>query len=59
MNDPEELLTVTEAAKLLKLHPKTVIKLALNGDIPAKRYGRSWRFKRSDLVDKKNEEASK
>jgi len=53
----EEILTTQEVADLLKLHPKTVNKLAKSGRVPAYRIGRQWRFRRSEilkLLEKKN-----
>jgi len=48
MND--EFMTGAEVAELLKLHLKTVYKLAEHGDIPGARIGRSWRFRRADVL---------
>jgi excisionase family DNA binding protein len=53
----EEILTTREVAELLKLHPKTVNKLAKSGRVPAYRIGRQWRFRKSEilkLLEKKN-----
>jgi len=48
--DPfQPLLTPTEAGDLLRIHPKTVIRLARDGSLPALRLGKHWRFRRSDL----------
>jgi excisionase family DNA binding protein len=49
MND-DEIMTLADVAELLKLHIKTVTKLAKKGEIPGNRIGRSWRFMRSDIV---------
>ena len=46
----EEILTNREVADLLKLHPKTVNKLAIAGKLPAYRIGRQWRFRRSEVL---------
>ena len=46
----DEILTVDEAAALLKLHKTTVHKLALAGKIPARRIGRQWRFSRVTIT---------
>jgi len=45
----ERLLDGTEAASLLRIHPKTLQKLARIGCIPAYRVGRFWRYRASDL----------
>ena len=53
----EEILTNREVADLLKLHPKTVNKLAIAGKMPAYRIGRQWRFRKSEilkLLEKRN-----
>jgi len=46
----EPLLTPVEAGAYLKVHPKTAIRSARQGVIPALRYGKHWRFRKSDLV---------
>jgi excisionase family DNA binding protein len=46
----EEILTNREVADLLKLHPKTVNKLASAGKLPAYRIGRQWRFRKSEVL---------
>jgi len=46
----EEILTIREVADLLKLHPKTVNKLANSGKLPGYRIGRQWRFRKSELL---------
>jgi excisionase family DNA binding protein len=40
----DELLTPTEVAARLKLHPKTVVRMAREGRIPAVKVGAGWRF---------------
>lgn len=47
----EEIMTPSEVAALLKIHLKTVYKLAEKGVIPGNRIGRSWRFSRNDVLD--------
>jgi excisionase family DNA binding protein len=44
-------LDLLEAAKLLKLHPQTVLKLAREGEIPAAKPGKCWVFIEEDLID--------
>ena len=44
----EPLLTAIEAAKLLKIHPKTLQRMARQGRIPAKHIGDLWRFRASE-----------
>jgi excisionase family DNA binding protein len=43
----EQLLDSDEAAALLKIHPKTLQKMARNGDIAGVQVGRLWRFRAS------------
>lgn len=45
-----EVLTLEEAAKLLRLCPHTVSKQARKGVLPGKKCGREWRFNRSELM---------
>jgi excisionase family DNA binding protein len=47
----EEIMTPSEVASLLKIHLKTVYKLAEKGVIPGNRIGRSWRFSRTDVLE--------
>jgi excisionase family DNA binding protein len=47
----EEIMTPSEVAALLKIHLKTVYKLAERGVIPGNRIGSSWRFSRSDVLE--------
>jgi excisionase family DNA binding protein len=45
----EPLLDSTEAAALLKIHPKTLQRMARNGEIVGIQIGRLWRFRASIL----------
>ena len=45
----EPLLDSQEAAKLLDIHPKTLMQKARRGEIPAVRIGKFWRFRASAL----------
>jgi excisionase family DNA binding protein len=45
----EPLITADRAGELLKLHPKTVKRLAQSGELPAMKIGRVWRFRESSL----------
>ena len=47
----EPLLDTDEAARLLRIHPKTLRRSARRGEIPATRVGRLWRFRVSALND--------
>ena len=46
----DEVLTPDEAAVLLKVSKKTVLRHARAGALPAARVGRAWRFRRSQLL---------
>lgn len=45
----EPLLDSTEAASLLRIHPKTLQRMARNGEIAGIQIGRLWRFRVSVL----------
>jgi excisionase family DNA binding protein len=45
----EPLLDDRRAGEMLGLHPKTLQRLARQGEIPAIRIGRYWRFRASSL----------
>jgi excisionase family DNA binding protein len=47
--DFEPLLDSIEAAALLRIHPKTLQKMARRGEIQGRHVGRCWRFRASDL----------
>jgi len=46
---PDEILTLIEVARLLKVAEKTVYTMAQQGDLPAFKVRGQWRFKRKDL----------
>lgn len=50
MESVTEVLTAEEAAALLKVSPKTVLRLARDGELPAQKVGRAWRFCRTELL---------
>jgi excisionase family DNA binding protein len=45
----EELRTVDDAARLLQLHPKTILRFIRRGRLPATRVGKAYRIRRADL----------
>jgi excisionase family DNA binding protein len=45
----DNILDAEEVAKLLRVHRRTVIRLASQGEIPAFKVGDKWRFMREDL----------
>ena len=46
----EPLLIPAEAGAYLRIHEKTVIRMARKKQLPALRLGKHWRFRRSDLT---------
>ncbi len=47
----QEVLTLEEAADLLRSAPAAVEELALGGELPARRIGGEWRFARTAVLD--------
>lgn len=45
----EPLIDSNEAAKLLRIHPKTLQQMARDRKLPAIRIGKFWRFRTSEL----------
>jgi excisionase family DNA binding protein len=45
----KDVLTPVEAAHYLSLHIRTLYRLARNGEIPGRKVGGSWRFKKDTL----------
>jgi len=46
----EALLDSQQAAQLLRIHPRTLQRLARQGELPALQIGRLWRYRASDLT---------
>lgn len=46
----EDILTCSQVAKLLRMHVRTVYKLAQEGVIPGRKFGHSWRFSRKSIL---------
>ena len=49
MSESDEILTIEEVARYLKLKPQTIYKWAQDGQIPATKLGKEWRFRKSLL----------
>ena len=49
-HEQADVLTIAEAAELLRVDPETVENLARSGELPGRRIGDEWRFSRSALV---------
>ena len=47
----DDVLTLSEAAELLKCHPVTLKRYAIKGAIPGKKLGSLWRFSRQKLME--------
>lgn len=47
---PADVLTAEEAAEYLRVSRKTLYRLVSAGRIPGQKVGRSWRFRRDDLI---------
>jgi excisionase family DNA binding protein len=45
-----DVLDTHDAAALLRVSTKTLLRQAAAGEIPARRVGRQWRFSRSALI---------
>lgn len=50
MKADDEILTIEEVAKYLKLKPQTIYKWAQEGRIPGTKLGKEWRF-RKRIID--------
>ena len=54
-----EYLTAEEVGRYLGIHPVTVRRLARTGQLPAKRYGKLWRFDPAVIrIEKERKEES-
>ena len=51
MEEKMEILSVEQVAELLQLKPTTIRKMLQRGKLPGKKFGRSWRVLRSDIMD--------
>lgn len=45
----DEFYTIDELANILKVEHKTIRRAIQRGEIKAKKYGRQWRIKKSDI----------
>ena len=45
----EQIVTIKEVADYLKVHERTVYRLAAKGEIPAFKVANTWRFRREDI----------
>ncbi len=49
MSPNEEIFTVSELSKHLRVHPTTIYRLLRRGLIPGFRVGNTWRFSRAAI----------
>jgi excisionase family DNA binding protein len=47
----KEILTPREAAEYLSVHVRTIYRLVKHGEIPGRKVGGSWRFKKDALEE--------
>lgn len=47
----DDIMTLEEVARYLKLKPQTIYSWAQNNKIPAAKLGKEWRFRKS-IIDK-------
>jgi excisionase family DNA binding protein len=45
----DEILTASQVASLLQVHPRTIYKLVKSGAIPGKKFGGGWRFSKREI----------
>ena len=45
-----DILTASQVAALLKVHLRTVYKLARRGSIPGTKFGGGWRFSKNEIL---------
>ena len=50
-NGKNDILTIEEAAELLKLSTKTIYRMVRENKLKASKIGRVWRIKKSDIDD--------
>ena len=45
----EQIMTIKEVARYLKVHERTVYRLAAKGELPAFKVANTWRFRLQDI----------
>ncbi|MFC2131844.1 helix-turn-helix domain-containing protein [Bacteroidota bacterium] len=51
MSEIDDILTLEEVAKYLRMKPQTIYTWAQNGKIPAAKLGKEWRFSKRILEE--------
>jgi excisionase family DNA binding protein len=46
----DDILTASQVAHLLQVHPRTVYKLVKQGALPGRKFGGGWRFSKSEIM---------
>jgi excisionase family DNA binding protein len=46
----DDILTSSQVARLLQVHPRTVYKLVKRGALPGRKFGGGWRFRKSEIM---------
>jgi excisionase family DNA binding protein len=49
--EPPEVLTIEQVAELLETDADTIVGLAESGELPGRKIGDEWRFRRSAVLD--------
>ncbi len=47
----DDILDAKEVARILRVNPRTIVRLAERGELPAFRVGDLWRFRRIDVEE--------
>jgi len=46
----DDILTASQVARLLQVHPRTVYKLVKQGALPGRKFGGGWRFSKTEIL---------
>lgn len=49
-DNADDIFDSEEAAPLLRISSKTILRLAGDGRLPGRKVGRAWRFRRGDVL---------
>lgn len=47
----KDYYTIYEVAELLGFHHKTIRRMIKSGELPAKKYGKEWRIRKTELEE--------
>ena len=51
LDDWPVILSAHEVSKMMRVSIRTVLQMARDGELPAKKVGREWRFSRRALIE--------